>query len=50
MMVLVVMSRITKQRGKKQGDKGLRAELALETLMATTCKRFHPTARHHPNR
>ena len=39
MMAVVVMNRITRQRGKRQGDKGLRAELALKTPKATTCTR-----------
>ena len=37
MVVFVVMGRATRQRGKRQGDKGLREELALETPTATIC-------------
>ena len=37
--MMVVMKRTTRQRGKRQGDKGLRAELALETPTATTFTR-----------
>ena len=39
---MVVMKRITRQRGKGQGDMGLRAELAMETPTATTCTRSGP--------
>ena len=39
MVMVVVMSSTTRQRGKRQGDKGLRAELALETPTETTCTR-----------
>ena len=31
MAIMVVMNRITRQRGKRQSDMGLRAEPALET-------------------
>ena len=39
MTVMVVMIRTPRQLGKGLGDKGLRAELALEIPTATTCTR-----------
>ena len=38
-MVVVVMNKATRERGKKQGDLGLREVFALETPTATTCTR-----------
>ena len=38
-MVVMVAIRITRQHGKRQGEKGLRDKLALETPMAATCAR-----------